>query len=156
MYGKFLEADCKISNGKNKICRFNINRRIGFHKNKLVAGKQIVLKKCKVLGFTSNGSGIFINTTCDKNKHRSFNLSDLLGVDDDGNMTILEFLQSCSKCWIEPDFKKFVYRYKCNCRDQKGNMQTSEINLHDKVRNKNRRLEYFFKVLRIHVGMLLC
>ena len=141
MYGQFLEADCKTSNGKTKLCRFNINRRIGFHKNKLVAGKQDFLKKCKVIDFTSNGSGVFINTTCDKNKYRSFNLSELLGVDNDGHMTILEFLQSCLECGLE----EYPFIYYCDCLDQYGNTKRSKINLDNKVRNKNGRLEYFFK-----------
>ena len=84
---------------------------------------------------------MFINTTCDKNKYRSFNLSELLGVDNDGHMTILEFLQSCLECGLE----EYPFNYYCNCLDQYGNMKRSKINLDNKVRNKNGRLEYFFK-----------
>ena len=145
MYGQFLEADCKTSTGKTKLCRLNINRRIGFHKNKLVAGKQDFLKKCKVIDFTSNGSGVFINTMCDKNKYRSFNLSELLGVDNDGHMTILEFLQSLCKCFLSDSWGRAHFNYICYCKDKKGKLQTSEINLYKKIRNKNGRLEYFFK-----------
>ena len=56
-------------------------------------------------------------------------------------MTILEFLQSCLECGLE----EYPFIYYCDCLDQYGNTKRSKINLDNKVRNKNGRLEYFFK-----------
>lgn len=154
MYGQFLEADCRTSTGQTKLCRFNINRRLKFNRHfkwwtdsgrsdcaiELGSG---FLDKCKVT-YVHPGNGE-METDCkfyyltEEHCTPTFILGDIIGVDDDGNMTNIDFLKQCRRCWLDK------HKYKCDCYDDKGKKKTSEINLEKKIRNKNGQLEYFFK-----------
>ena len=156
MYGQFLEADCKTSTGQTKLCRLNINRRIGFkggdaYQCSLERGTKF-LDYCQVTSINKDSRHVVMDTRCvwetsgflfrPKNKnygYPSFNLDTILGVDEDGNMTFLDYLEKCTRCWLDK------HKYKCNCYDNKGKIKTSELNLEKRLRNKNGQLEFFFK-----------
>ena len=70
---------------------------------------------------------------------KDYYLDQLLGVDDYGNLVDIEILNRCYECKFKGG------KFKCSYFGKDGKLRDGEINLNKRIRNKEGRLEWFFK-----------
>ena len=147
IYGQMLQADCTTKKGETKFCYYNINRRLKLNRkwSMLERGDKKgegFMKEFVEIKLGNKGGRVYLGGKYDNcygdfwNNYcwiKDYYLDQLLAVDDYGNLIDVDILNRCGDCYL-------VYgKFKCSCEG------LGEINLNKRIRNKEGKLEWFFK-----------